>query len=254
MAIAFVLIVAVIFFFSLRNGDNKDASTVASGSTASGASTTTVPPPAFQFGTGACPNADGTSDRTLTFTAAPQECINPGKTYTATLDTTAGKVVVKLDTVTTPGTANNFVALSRYHYYDNTTFFRTASSIGIIQGGSPTTNSTSDPGPGYALQDEGFDYASLPKDASGNTSGGPYTYSPGDLVMARTASPNGAGAQFFFAVNENTAALNSQGVYVKFGSVVEGLDVLEAILATAPSDEAPPNPPVTVNSISITES
>lgn len=254
MAIVFVLIVGVIVFLSLRSGDKKDTSTVASNSTASNGTTTTAPPPPFQYGTGACPNVDGTSDPTLTFTAAPQQCINPGKTYTASFDTTAGKLVVKLDTASTPGTANNFVVLSRYHYYDNTTFFRTAKSIAIIQGGSPHTNSASDPGPGYALQDEGFDYATLPKDAGGNTSGGPYRYLPGDLVMARTASPNGAGAQFFFAVNEGTAALDSQGVYVKFGSIVEGLDVLQAMLASATADEQPPNPPVTVNSISITES
>jgi len=254
MAIVLVLIVAVIVFFSMRQGsDKKDTSTVASGSASSG-ETTTVPPPPFQYGTGPCPNADGTSDRTLTFTAAPQQCINPGKTYTAEFNTTAGKIVVKLDSTTTPGTVNNFVVLSRYHFYDNTDFFRTASSIGIIQGGSPNTQSTSDPGPGYALQDEGFDYASLPKDAAGNTSGGPYRYLPGDLVMARTSSPNGAGAQFFFAVNENTAALDSQGVYVKFGSVTEGLDVLTAALASAPADEQPPNPKVTVVSVSITES
>ena len=75
-------------------------------------------------------------------------CIDPAKTYTATFDTTAGTVVEKLDTTTTPNTTNNFVVLARYHYYDNTTLFRTAQSIGIIQGGSPHTNSASDPGPG----------------------------------------------------------------------------------------------------------
>ena len=46
--------------------------------------------------------------------------------YTATFDTTAGTVDVKLDTTTTPNTTNDFVVLARYHYYDNTTLFRTA--------------------------------------------------------------------------------------------------------------------------------
>ena len=33
--------------------------------------------------------------------------------------------------------------------------FRTDTSIDIIQGGSPHTQDTSDPGPGYTIKDEG---------------------------------------------------------------------------------------------------
>ena len=179
-------------------------------------------------------------------------CIDPTKTYTATFDTTAGTVVVKLDTQTTPGTANNFVVLARYHYYDNTQIFRTSSTIGILQGGSPHDNTSSDQGPGYNLPDEGFDYASLA--SSGTATGGPYHYSAGDLVMARTSQPNGAGAQFFFGASDNVANLDSQGVFVKFGATTQGLDVLQKILASAPQDESPPNPPVTINTVTITES
>jgi cyclophilin family peptidyl-prolyl cis-trans isomerase len=250
-----VLIVGVIFFLSRNSGDDKNTVATASESSAapSSSTTSTVPPKAFEYGTGPCPNADGSSPRTIDFTAAPQNCIDPAKTYTATFDTTAGKVVIQLDTTNTPGTANNFVVLSRYHYYDGTQFFRTAQSIGIIQGGSPHDNTAGDQGPGYELQDEGFAYDSLPKGGSG-ASGGPYSYQPGDLVMARRAVANGAGAQFFFAVNAKTSALDSQGVYVKFGSANEGVDVLINILASAPGDEQPPSPPVTINSVTITES
>ena len=244
-----VVIIAVIFFLSLRSGDDKKPVATTDSSSASSA----PPPAAFTYGTGPCPNPDGSSPRTIDFTAAPKDCLDPGKTYTATFDTTAGQLTVKLDTTTTPGTANNFIVLSRYHYYDGTQIFRTAQSIGILQGGSPHTNSSTDKGPGYALPDEGFDYNKLAA-GTGSASGGPYTYAPGDLVMARTASANGAGAQFFFAVNDKTAGLNSQGVYVKFGSTTQGLDILQQILASAPADEQPPNPAVTINKITITES
>jgi cyclophilin family peptidyl-prolyl cis-trans isomerase len=141
------------------------------------------------------------------------------------------------------------VVLARYHYYDGTTIFRTAQSIGIVQGGAPHTNSTTDPGPGYDLPDEGFDYASLA--ASGSAVGGPYKYSPGDLVMARSGRPNGGSAQFFFAVNDATSALDSQGVYVKFGTTTQGLDLLQTFLSSEPSET--PAHPVTINTVTITE-
>jgi peptidyl-prolyl cis-trans isomerase B (cyclophilin B) len=231
-----VIIVALFVLSRYNQSDNEQtASTSSSG------------------GPTACPNADGSSARTIDFSAPPPTCIDPAKTYTATFDTTAGTVVQKLDTTTTPSTTNNFVVLARYHYYDDTTLFRTAQSIGIIQGGSPHTNSASDPGPGYQLPDEGFDYSSLPQGENGVT-GGPYKYAAGDLIMARAAAPNGASAQFFFGVNDNVKNLDAQGTYVKFGSATQGLDVLQKILASAPQDEAPPNPPVTINKVTITES
>ena len=88
--------------------------------------------------------------------------------------------------------------------------------------------------------------------------GGKFTYTPGDLVMARSGQPNSAGAQFFFAVDERTANLDGQGTYVTFGKVAEGLDVLQKILAThkagPTATNGEPDPEVTVESIRIEES
>ena len=103
-----------------------------------------------------------------------------------------------------------------YGYYDNTKLFRTDTSIGIIQGGAPHTNSAADTGPGFTIPDEG----------------GPFTYKPGQLVMARTNQPNSAAAQFFFTVDDNASKLDGAGTYVVFGTVTQGLDVLEKILAS----------------------
>jgi len=244
-----VAIIAAVVFLS-RGGDKKQPVAASSDSASSSLTSTTVVAGPFAFGTGPCPNADGSSPKTIDFTDAPQKCIDPAKTYTATFDTSVGTVVVKLDTQTTPGTTNNFVVLARYHYYDGTTIFRTAQSIGIVQGGAAHTNSSTDPGPGYSLPDEGFDYASLTQ--AGQAVGGPYKYTPGDLVMARTARPNGASAQFFFAVNDKTSTLDSQGVYVKFGTTTQGLDLLQTFLNSEPAET--PVHPVTVNKVTITES
>jgi cyclophilin family peptidyl-prolyl cis-trans isomerase len=153
-----------------------------------------------------------------------------------------GNVVVGLDTTKTPTTVNNFVVLSRYHYYDGTSIFRTDTSIDIIQGGSPTTQSASDPGPGYTIKDEG----------SG------YKYTLGDLTMARTSAPNSAGAQYFFCAGSACSELDSQGTYVTFGHATSGVPVLQKILSLNENQNnglgGAPSQLVIVKSIKITES
>jgi cyclophilin family peptidyl-prolyl cis-trans isomerase len=219
--------------------DSATDTTAATETTAEDATATTVDP-ALQAD---CPAEDGSSEQRLEFDAPQQDCLVPGATYEAVFDTSAGEVRVALDTEATPQTANNFIVLSRYHYYDGIDIFRSNTGIEILQSGSPHTNTSSDPGPGYTIADEG----------------GPYTYAPGDLVMARTSAPNSASAQFFFSTGPGTAALDGQGTYVVFGRVTEGLDVLEEIIAThVDSGEGPgegaPDPVPTINSITIVQS
>jgi cyclophilin family peptidyl-prolyl cis-trans isomerase len=189
-------------------------------------------------GTTPCPKADGSEQRASKFEQAPPMCINPAKTYTAIFDTSAGVVKAKLDLSKTPATANNFVVLARYHYYDGSSFHRTATGIDIIQGGAPSTQSAGDPGPGYTIKDE-------PPQKDGK---GDYKYTEGDLVMARTGAPDSAGGQYFFSAGPGT----------------KSLDVLKKVLAThkecpAGADEGSctsgkPDPAVTVNTITIEES
>jgi cyclophilin family peptidyl-prolyl cis-trans isomerase len=193
-----------------------------------------------------CPAVDGSSERTSAFAQAPSMCIDPAKKYTADFDTNQGHIVVDLDTTVTPQTANNFVVLSRYKYYDGTAIFRTDQSIDIVQGGSPSTQSASDPGPGYNIVDE-----------PAATADKKFAYTAGDLVMARSSGPNSAGAQYFFGTGPKVANLDSQGTYVKFGHVSQGLDVLTKIMGLhVDSDDGlggGPKEPVIVNHITITE-
>ncbi len=225
---------------------------VGSSTTAAGSSTSvaSVTPPTAAPVTGAgkftgatpCPNPNGSNPHITSFAHPPPNCLTPGKTYTATFVTTEGNIVVALNTTKTPKTANNFIVLSRYHYYDGTAMFRTDTSIDIIQGGAPHTQGASDPGPGYTIPDEG----------SG------YKYVPGDLTMARTSAPNSAGAQYFFCAGASCSNLNSQGTYVTFGVTTSGLPVLEKILALNVNESnglgGAPSPLVLVKSINITES
>jgi cyclophilin family peptidyl-prolyl cis-trans isomerase len=229
---AAVVVVAVIAVLVLTSGTDNSSSTTA----------TTVPSnPAFAYGTAACAPASTPSPPVTDFpnTNGFQQCISPDNLYTATFDTSAGTIVANLDTTQTPGTTNNFVELAGWGYYDGTKLFRTDPSIGIVQGGAPHTNSAADQGPGFTIPDEG----------------GPFTYKPGQLVMARTNSPNSAGAQFFFTVTDKVSSLDAQGTYVVFGTVTKGLDILQTILAS--NQDQPgglggaPSPPVTIKSVTI---
>lgn len=249
-----ILVAATLAIGGLGGDDDGDTATDATTTTAAEVTTTTavpIPAPGASIeGETPCPEADGSSERTTQFAEAPPMCIDPARTYTATFATTAGDVVVELDTEATPIAANNFVVLSRYHYYDGTAMFRTNTGIGIIQGGSPHTQNNSDPGPGYTIEDEGFE-----DDVAIAGSGGPYRYTAGDLVYARPGGqPDSSSAQFFFCATDACSGLDSQGIYVKFGRVTSGLDVLEAILASAPEGEGAPDPIPMVESVTIEES
>ncbi len=188
-----------------------------------------------------CPPTDGADERVTQFTEAPPFCLEDGVEYEAVFVTDAGDIRVALDTETTPETANNFVFLARWGYYDGTAMFRSNTGIEILQGGAPHTQGNADPGPGYTIADEGEFFE----------------YSPGDLVMARTPAPNSSGAQYFFSTGPGTSGL-APGPYVVFGSVVEGLDVLEAIMAThvdtGDPGEGEPDPVPIVETIRIIES
>ncbi|HEX2577302.1 MAG TPA: peptidylprolyl isomerase [Aquihabitans sp.] len=241
-AVILVIAIIVVGFLLAGCGDDDDASGTGAGSNDDVASS------GASYGTTECPPAEGVDEPQIDFEAGFERCIDPEKTYTATVETTEGTVEVELDTERTPVTTNNFVALARYGYYDGTDLFRTEAQSGIIQGGSPHTQDNGDPGPGPSF--------SVPDEAL------PFTaedYGPGTLAMARTAAPNSASGQFFFLANEGGRYLAdpslgaSAGSYVAFGTATEGLDVLEAI-AALDDGSGTPSKQVTIESVEISES
>ena len=208
--------------------------------------------PHEQSATG-CPAADGSSPRVIDFDGPLPMCIDPEAGYVAVFDTSEGEMRFELTASETPLTVNNFVTLALWGYYDGTLLFRTDPSIDIIQGGSPHTNSASDPGPGYTIPDEpAFD-----EDPGTGQLTGPYRYQPGQLVMARSAGPDSASAQFFLTTGDNAARLDSQGVYVVFGNTDDaGLAVAQSIIALHEPGGAlggVPSRDVTVHSVTIEE-
>ena len=223
--------------------DGSDGDDSADSTTTTVATDTTAVPGEFAYGTTECAPDTPPAEPVVDYEDSFQDCLDPDATYVAVFDTNQGEIRVDLDTATTPGTVNNFVNLARNGYYDGTEIFRTDTSIGIVQGGSPHTNDPSDPGPGYTIPDEG----------SG------FTYAPGQLVMARTNDPNSASAQFFLVGTDAASALDGQGTYVVFGTTDEaGIEVINAVLALNEDDPASglggaPSETVTINSVTIEE-
>ena len=231
-------------------GDTGSTDTTAPNGTTSSTVAAVIPGPT------PCPAADGSSPRTLDFSGPFENCLQDGVDYRARFVTSEGDVVVDLAEDTMPNTVNNFVALARYGYYDDTLLFRTDPSIDIIQGGSPHTQDNTDPGPGYTIPDMGGQFGTDP--ASGQYTG-PFSYHEGELIMARSAGPDSSSAQYFFSTGPNVSLLDGQGTYLPVGDVVEGLDVLKAIIALHQDDPSSglggaPSRDVTVKKVEITES
>ena len=224
------LIAGVTGLFSGGGSSSKVASTGSSTTVANvkgGASITGDTP---------CPKADGSSARTTSFAKPPPMCIDPNKTYTATMQTTqGGPITIALDAKTAPKTVNNFVVLARYHFYDGLSFHRIVPDF-VIQGGDPQGNGQG--GPGYSFADE------LPQAGQ---------YKLGSLAMANSG-PNTNGSQFFIITGQQGVQLPPQ--YSLFGQVTGGMDVVNRIAAlgdpNAPNGE--PKSPVSMTTVTIAES
>ncbi len=163
--------------------------------------------------------------------------IDVNKTYTASIETSAGTVEVEFYPKDAPKTVNNFVTLARAGYYDNTPFHRIIDGF-VVQGGDPT--GTGAGGPGYKFADE------------------PITreYEKGTLAMAN-AGPNTNGSQFFICTADLKGKLGKN--YTIFGKVTGGIDVVDKlnktpVQASRSGERSSPINPVTLNKVTVTES
>jgi cyclophilin family peptidyl-prolyl cis-trans isomerase len=237
--IAIIVVVALAAAFGLSrlisSGDNGSVSasdstvgTTPASDTTVGSTPTTVP---GQTITGAtpCPAADGSTPRASKFEQAPPMCIDPAKTYTATVDTDKGAFTIALDPTKAPNTVNNFVVLSRYHFYDGLPFHRIVPGF-VVQGGDP--EGTGAGGPGYTFADE------LPSALS--------DYKTGSVAMANSG-PGTNGSQFFVMLADS--GLDGPK-YSLFGQVTDGFDTtVKALEAAGQAGQTP-----YIKSVTITES
>jgi cyclophilin family peptidyl-prolyl cis-trans isomerase len=146
-----------------------------------------------------------------TFSSAPAMSINIHRTYTAVIDTSDGSITVRLEPSSAPVAVNNFIFLARHHFYDGIVFHRIIKSS-YIQAGDPTGTGTG--GPGYHFKVE------KPK----------RPYIVGTVAMARTASPDSNGSQFFIIVGPAGTTLPPS--YTILGQVTSGSKAISKISDT----------------------
>jgi len=130
----------------------------------------------------------------------------------AQFTTNQGEFKVELFEERAPGTTKNFIDLVEKEYYNGIVFHRVIENF-MIQGGCPTGNGTG--GPGYTMADE-F-HADLRHDTEG-------------VLSMANSGPNTGGSQFFVTLVP-TAWLDDK--HAVFGKVVEGIETVRAIGATA---------------------
>ena len=156
------------------------------------------------------------------------------KTITITMST--GQVMtVELYEEIAPKTVANFLKLIEEKFYDGLVFHRVIPGF-MIQGGCP--DGTGMGGPGYSIEGE----------FSSNGFKNDLIHSKGVLSMARSMMPDSAGSQFFIMAAD---APHLDGDYAAFGKVIDGLEHVDAIVATKRDRNDKPLDPQVIQTIEI---
>lgn len=156
--------------------------------------------------------------------------------------TTEGTFKLELDGKAAPLTVADFLTLVDSGFYDGTIFHRIIPGF-MAQGGGYT--------PGFKLKE--------PDSTIPNESGNGLSNLRGTIAMARTSDPHSASSQFFINVANNVGqAPNSPDLdpqkdrirgrwgYTVFGHVIEGMDVVDAIVSAESSPNGPGGAPAPV--------
>jgi cyclophilin family peptidyl-prolyl cis-trans isomerase len=141
------------------------------------------------------------------FTTLPAMVIDPNKTYSATIKTNYGDIILELLPKEAPKAVNNFVLLSRQGYYKGVVFHRIVKDF-MIQSGDPT--GTGSGSPGYRFADEEITRE----------------YLAGTLAMANSGV-NTNGSQFFITLVDCRKILQKK--YTIFGIVTSGFDIVQQL-------------------------
>ena len=145
------------------------------------------------------------------------------------MHTNAGPIEFELHDDDAPKTVENFRKLASEGFYDDLGFHRVIPDF-MIQGGCPEGTGTG--GPGYTFEDEFNDHK----------------VERGALAMAN-AGPNTNGSQFFIVTIEEASWLD--GKHTVFGTVVSGMETVDAIEGTETGPGDRPVEPQVITSIEL---
>jgi len=157
-----------------------------------------------------------------------------------TIVTSMGTIIVELYPNKAPITVSNYLQYVNEGYYTNTSFYRVIKNA-VIQGGGNGAGTLHSP---IALE---------PPSVTGLSN------MRGTIAMVRTTNLNSATSDFFInTVNNNSSSGNNldtgSGGYAVFGAVIQGIDIVKTIEATAVDSNSKPTTTVTIISASQTNS
>jgi len=168
--------------------------------------------------------------------------------YTATINTSLGKISINLLNSKATCTVNSFVHLAETNFWNGSQCHRVSNSQGLymLQCGDATARASQrlscssttlgTGGPGYAFHDENLTGA---------------TYKAGTVAMANSGA-NTNGSQFFLVFKDTSLPPS----YTPFGTITSGLDILQNVAnagtsCTFSAGGGVPKEKVVINSVTI---
>ncbi len=148
------------------------------------------------------------------------------------IQTTFGKIVIRFFPDLAPKHVESFITLAKNGFYNGTTFHRVIPGF-MIQGGDPFSKDKKKRemhgmgGPGFTLRAEFSDRRHV----------------RGIVSAARSQNPDSAGSQFFIMLG---TVPSLDGQYSVFGRVIDGMEVVDKIVATKRDRKDNPLKPVTM--------
>jgi peptidyl-prolyl cis-trans isomerase B (cyclophilin B) len=175
----------------------------------------------------ASPSPTGTSAATSSATPAPtatnaanvpSPALAENRTWSGYMQINGQKLWLTLDGAKAPQAVANFVTLAKKNYFSQVSCHRlTTAGIFVLQCGDPKGDGTG--GPGYS-------WGPIENAPTDNV------YKAGVLAMARQGG-NGSsmGSQFFIVYKDSTIPADAAGGYTVFGSVSNGMKIVDSIAA-----------------------
>ncbi len=134
------------------------------------------------------------------------------------IDTTKGRIVIKLRTDLAPKHAERLKQLARDGYYNNVPFHRVMDGFMAQTGDGQNFNGT-----GHSK------YPNLAAEFTATP------FKRGVVGMARASDPNSANSQFFICLGD-ASFLNNQ--YTVIGEVISGMDVIDKLKKAPPGSQS----------------
>lgn len=223
--LALLLLPAVVLLATVVPACGDSSGDDTSGTTTS-TSTATATDSTSDGTSGGTTGSDSSSTTSLDSTGADSstdatESTGPAGPPQVAFETTLGTIVLELDPVAAPITTANFLTYVDGGFFEGadgngaTIFHRVIPGF-VVQGGGFTE----------ALEQK----ATLPPIV--NESGNGLLNVRGAISMARTDDPDSATSQFFLNLVDNDFLDDPPG-YAVFGSVIDGMEVVDAIAAVA---------------------